>query len=213
MHDILGRVVQKLVQLPAELLGTVYDLLEKISGPKASMWRRRLKRFLRGENSFGVPKTFEVTTDGRSGEQFIIDLEEQGDHISGYAKGLLRSKEFVVTKGLPYRLALILGDKFKDDERTTDKIRAYAVERGYLDPPVEVAPLVREMFSDEDLEQIGLRALIIMHKPVSGLGGGPRLLGVIRDGGGRRLSAFDGEPGVSWSHGFGFVFLVPQVAS
>ena len=55
------------------------DIEDKLAGSKGTMWLRRLKRFLRGENPFGVPKTFEVTTDGRSGEQHITDLEAQGD--------------------------------------------------------------------------------------------------------------------------------------
>lgn len=209
MEDMLGQVVRKLVQLPLAILGTLFDLLCKLESPKGTMWLRRLKRFLRGENPFGVPKTFEVTTDGRSGEQLITDIEAQGDRVGDIAKQLLRNKKFVATDGVTYKLALIMGDEFEDDDRITSNIRAEAAKRGYVDPSMELAPYVREMFSDEDLEQIGLWALIIMHEAVTDSRGYLDLLGLRRDGGGRVLSAFSGYPGRRWVRGRGFLFLVP----
>ena len=185
------------------------DIEDKLAGPKGTMWLRRLKRFLRGENPFGVPKTFEVTTNGRSGDQHITDLEVQGDRVDDYAQELLRGKEFVATDGKTYKLAIIMGDEFEDDKRTNENIRVEAAKRGYLDPSVELAPYVREMFSDEDLEQMGLWALIVMHQPVSVSCGFLSLLGLRRCVGGRWLNTFDGRPDGGWSRGRGFLFLVP----
>ncbi len=48
--DMLGQVVQKLVKLSDDLLGIVFDLLEKLLGPNTMMWTSALKRFLRKEN-------------------------------------------------------------------------------------------------------------------------------------------------------------------
>ncbi|OGY58248.1 MAG: hypothetical protein A3H67_03970 [Candidatus Buchananbacteria bacterium RIFCSPLOWO2_02_FULL_46_11b] len=208
-EDMLGQVVRKLAQLPTAMLGMLFDLLNKITGPKGTMWLRRLKRFLRGENPFGVPKTFEVTTDGRIGEQLVADIEAQGDHVGDIAKQLIHGKKFVATNGITYKLALIMGDEFKDDDRITSNIRAEAAKHGYVDPPMELALYVREMFSDEDLEQIGLWALIIMHEAVADSDGNLSLLGLDRDVGGRSLSAFNVSPDDEWDRGFGFLFLVP----
>ena len=208
-EDMLGQVVRKLAQLPTAMLGMLFDLLNKITGPKGTMWLRRLKRFLRGENPFGVPKTFEVTTDGRSGEQLTVDIEAQGDRVGDVAKQLIHGKKFVATNGITYKLALIMGDEFKDDDRITSNIRAEAAKHGYVDPPMELALYVREMFSDEDLEQIGLWALIIMHEAVADSDGNLSLLGLDRDVGGRSLSAFNVSPDDEWDRGFGFLFLVP----
>ena len=207
--DKLGQSTRKLVGLPTQMLGIVFDLLEKLTGPKGTMWLRRLKRFLREENPFGVPKIFEIITDGRSGEQHVTGLEVRGDRVGDYAKKLLLGEKFVATNGLPYRLALITGDEFEDDQRTNEKIRAEAAERGYLDPPVELAPYVREMFSNEDLEQMGLRILVIMHQPIADSDGSLRLLGLDHRDGGRWLDAFRGNPGFRWRRDRGFLFLVP----
>jgi len=208
-EDMLGQVVRKLAQLPTAMLGMLFDLLNKITGPKGTMWLRRLKRFLRGENPFGVPKTFEVTTDGRIGEQLVADIEAQGDHVGDIAKQLIHGKKFVATNGITYKLALIMADELEDDDRITSNIRAEAARRGYVDPPMELALYVREMFSDEDLEQIGLWALIIMHEAVADSDGNLSLLGLDRDVGGRSLSAFNVSPDDEWDRGFGFLFLVP----
>jgi len=45
--DMLGRAVRKLVTLPAEVLGIVCDLLQKLDDPE---WVEATKRFLRKEN-------------------------------------------------------------------------------------------------------------------------------------------------------------------
>lgn len=205
--DMLGQVVRKLVQLPVDMMGTLFDLLEKLIGSSGQIWFRRLKRFLRGENPFGVPKFFEITTNDRSGQRHIMDLYSQGYHVDGITREVLYSNKFVATNGVTSKLALIMGDEFKDEQRTDENIRAEAAKRGYLDPPVELSPYVREMFSDEDLEQTGLSTLVVMHQPVTSSTGYLILLGLYRLFGGRILLGFAGLPDLS--RDTGFLFLVP----
>src|SRR3990167_11262623 len=95
-ENMLGRIVQKLVQVPAETLGPLYDLLEKLIGSKSKMWLRALNRFLRKENPWGVPKTFEVITKNQTG---IAYLSGRKCRLRGDAMELLCSKEFVTTSG------------------------------------------------------------------------------------------------------------------
>lgn len=151
-----------------------------------------------------------VTTDGRTGEQFIATLESASYNVGDYAKQLLRSDKFVSTNGKTYKLVVIKGDEFEDNDRITSKIREEAKKRGYLTPPVEVAPLLREAISDEELEQMGLWWLIVMHEPITVSGGGPGVLGLGRRGRGRWLRAYHGRAAFRWHRGYGFVFLVPQ---
>jgi len=62
--DILGVAVRKLVTLPGPMLGTVCDLLEKLSDPE---WGDAAKRFLRKENPWptgaGSESSYPVTVD------------------------------------------------------------------------------------------------------------------------------------------------------
>jgi len=155
-----------------------------------------------------VPIT--LTSDGTTGEQWISRLEGKGYCVSDYAKFLLRSRAFVPTTGVIYRAPIIKGSEFKDGERLTARIREVAAGRGYATPSPEVACLLREKLSDEELKAMGLWWLVVMHKPISGPDGNPNLLGVFRDCVGRELSAFYGKPDCVWSREGGFAFVVSQ---
>jgi hypothetical protein len=151
----------------------------------------------------------DVTTNGRTGEQWIAHLEKQKYQVGNYAKQLLRNTKFVATNGITYTLAMIMGDEFEDADRTNENIRTEAYKRGYVDPSVEVAPYLREMFSDEDLKKMGLWALILMHEPIADSDGNLSLLGVYRGDDGRWLNACHGHPDNRWNRDIGFLFLVP----
>src|SRR3989338_5529681 len=88
-----------------------------------------------------------VTTDGRTGEQFIDTLTTANYNLGDYGKQLLRSDKFVPTNGKTYKLVVMKGDEFEDNDRITSKIREEAKSRGYLTPSVEVAQLLRELVS------------------------------------------------------------------
>lgn len=151
-----------------------------------------------------------VTTDGRTGEQFITTLESANYNVGDYAKQLLRSDKFVSTNGKTYKLVVIKCDEFEDNDRITSKIRDEAKKRGYLTPPVEVAPLLRELVSDEEIAAMGLYWLIVMHEPITDSDGYPHVLGISRSGEGRWLDADGGYADFRWYREDGFVFLVPQ---
>lgn len=191
--------------------GPLNTLLERLAGKEGPLWLRRLNQFNRTENPFVSPQIFEVTSNGLSGEGWITRLKKARYNVGDYAMRLLRDKKFVATKGVTYRLAVIRGEEFEDENRITSKIREEATRRGYLTPSAEHAPLLRELISDEEIEAMGLYALIVMHEPIKDAGDRSHLLSLRRYGGGRWLNAFWDNPCYRWSRGCGFVFLVPQV--
>lgn len=50
MKDMLGTLVRRIVNLPLEMLGTICDLIEKLSSEAGQQWLAELKKFLRKEN-------------------------------------------------------------------------------------------------------------------------------------------------------------------
>ena len=49
--DMLGKLIKLIIGLPVEVIGTLYDLAEKLGGKKeGKIWLAALKRFLRKEN-------------------------------------------------------------------------------------------------------------------------------------------------------------------
>ncbi|HLM83998.1 MAG TPA: hypothetical protein VK254_02180 [Candidatus Bathyarchaeia archaeon] len=158
-------------------------------------------------------------TVGRTGEGWITYFEKKGDRVSDWAKSVLRSDEFKPTTGVAYKIAILKGSLWNDSSRITKNIRrdAYAGTftkgKTLSDPNAEVACLIRDNFTEEEIEAVGLWWIVAMHEPIKDSDGGPSVLGAGRRGGGRWLrSAFD-DPVSGWGRDGGFAFVVSQVSA
>ena len=152
-------------------------------------------------------------TDNTTGPQWIERLETKGFKLSKWAKDVLNSQDFKPTNGVINEIVVLKGMLWNDNQRTTKNIRAEAGNRGFTKPNAEVACLIREMFSDEEIEAMGFIWLVAMHEPINDSVGGPSLLSALRGGDGQWLhAAFDG-PGSGWLRGRGFAFVASQVVS
>lgn len=153
---------------------------------------------------------FRITSNGMTGEEWIGYFKENGYNVSDYAKSILLSSDFQPTNGIVYEMAVIKGDLFNDQDRTTNNIRAEAGKRKFEKPNAETACLIRKDFSDNDLKDMGLYWIIAMHEPINDSVGDPSLLGAYRFDVGRWLDASYGLPDRRWSCEGGFAFAVSQ---
>ncbi len=156
---------------------------------------------------------FSVISDGTTGEQWIARLERKGPRVSDYAKSILCSKSFKPTSGVTTEIAVLKGGIFSDNDRITKNIRKEAKKRKLSTPNAEVACLIREKFSDKELEAMGLYWIVAMHEPIEDSGGDPILLGASRDGDGSWLNADYGNPVIKWNRSDGFAFVISQVSN
>lgn len=184
------------------------DLFRQIDD--GSITGQIMQAVLEHRNPWKVHKGFEVTSDGRTGVEFIHSLEKAKYNLGDWAKEVLKKPTFISTTGQKYKLVVIKGEEFSDNDRITSKIRAEAAKRGYLTPPAEVTPLLREHLSDEEIKRRGLYWLIVMHEPIADSAGHPSVLGLSRSDEGRWLNAFDGSARRKWLHDDGFVFVQPS---
>lgn len=197
-------------------VGQINAIVKKLGGYEGAL------RFLRGETSVVEPERkwlehngviyLSVTSDGTTGPEWIARLEKKGFRVSDYAKSVLCSKDFKPTSGVTTEIAILKGMLFKDSNRVTKKIRTEAESRKLIKPNAEIACLIREKFSDEEIETMGLYWIVAMHEPIKDSVGDPGLLGVSRSGDGSWLSTDYGKPDGKWSRGYGFVFVVSQVS-
>ncbi len=158
---------------------------------------------------------FSVTSDGTTGPAWIKRLEKKGFRIGDHARSILKSKDFKPTSGITTEVVVLKGMLFSDENRVTKKIRAYAETLSFNSqkpekPNPEIACLIREKFSDEDLEAMGLAWIVAMHEPINDSGGNPSLLGADRDDDGSWLGAGLDNPGGRWIGDGGFAFALPQ---
>ncbi len=151
---------------------------------------------------------FMVTSDGTSGAGWIKRQEQGGYNTSDLAKQLLLSPDFKPTKGVTTEIVVMKGSLFSNNDRVTRNIRAEASKRKYVAPNPEVACLIRVMFTDKEIKDMGLWGIVTMHEPIKDSGGGPNLLCAYRGDEGRWLDACNGSPDSRWRDGIGFAFAV-----
>lgn len=152
-----------------------------------------------------------LTSDGRTGEQFLVDLKKAGMSVGDYAKGIMKSKEFnaTVTTGTKYRVAVMKGSEFTDSERNTANIRKEIAKVGGIMPPAELSPLLRLNFTDTEIKALGLFWIIPMHQPIDDSDGRPILLGLSANDVRDQLLAYSGIEASGWVVSDGFAFLLP----
>lgn len=197
-------------------VGQINAIVKKLGGYEGAL------RFLRGETLITEPERkwrendgviyLSVTSDGTTGPEWIVRLEKKSFRVNDYAKSVLCSEDFKPTSGVTTEIAILKGMLFEDSNRVTNKIRIEAENRKLTKPNAEIACLIRENFSDEEIEAMGLYWIVTMHEPIKDSGGGPRLLGVGRYGSGSWLCADYGKSGGRWLRGGGFAFVVRQVS-
>lgn len=109
---------------------------------------------------------FSVISDGTTGKQWISRLERKGFDLCDSSKKILRSKSFQPTSGEITQIAVLKSEIFNWSTPTSENIYKEAKERKFSLPNSEVACLIREKFSNKELEDMGLSAITPMHNPI-----------------------------------------------
>lgn len=197
--------------------GTMEAVVNKLGGMVG------VAKFLRGELAVSEPTRLwrdqdgviycSVTSDGTTGPAWIERLERKGFRISKWAKDVLNSSGFKPTSEVTSEIAVLKGMLFADSERITKNIRAEADRRKFLTPNVEIACLIRENFSDKQIEAMGLWWVVAMHDPIEDSDGDPFLLNAYRGGGGRWLDTARDALDDRWNRDGGFAFVASQVGA
>jgi hypothetical protein len=95
--------------------------------------------------------------------------------VGDYAKQILLSPDFQSTSGVTTEVAVLKGTFFKDNNRITREIRVGGDKRGLSKPNPEVACLIREKFTDEEIKAMGLCWIVVRHEPIEESDGDPGL--------------------------------------
>ncbi len=154
---------------------------------------------------------FSVTSDGTTGLEWIERLEKKGFCLLDYVKSILRSPDFRPTSSVMTEVAVLKGMLFEDQSRTTKNIRIEAKKRKLSKLNAELACLILDKFTDEEIEAMGLNWIVAVHEPINDTGGAPSLLNVGRNGDCRFLSEYYGRSDGGWPRDFGFAFAVSPV--
>jgi len=157
------------------------------------------------ERAFHPAMVFNMKTSGRSGDQCTAALLNNGTYVDLEVRLLLSQASTVpVADG---RLVIIPSSEFHGRGPSDTAIRSRAKNNYHLvEPLIDVAPFVREAFSDEYLRQFDLEMLIVMHSPIKVGNDESRLLIIDTRGAGRRFDTIHGGRGCTYPRRAGFVF-------
>ena len=108
---------------------------------------------------------FPVSSSGLSGQQWVQYFEDQKRRITSDVSEILLSENFEASNSI-YYIALIPGGFFSDRNRVVRKIWREAKMRRFALPTLEAICLIREKFSNDDLEEMGFNRVIALHKPI-----------------------------------------------
>ena len=112
---------------------------------------------------------FSVTSDGTTGEQWIERLERKKINLNHRIKKIMRSRYFKQNNNFVYDVVILKGKLFSDEGRTYKNILKEANNRKFSTPPMQLACLIREKFSDKDLNAMGLTWIFVMHKNIENM--------------------------------------------
>lgn len=154
---------------------------------------------------------FSVTSDGATGEEWITRLESRGLKVNYSTRSILRSEYFKPTSGVTTKIAVIKGELFKLTDRSTKKIRSFAVKQRLNSPNIEVVCLIWEILSKKDVEAMGLKSIVVMHKPIKISIGDSVMLGICLTETGLSILTFcDFSSRLRWLPEVGFAFAPSQ---
>ena len=127
---------------------------------------------------------FSVVSKGVTGNEWIGRLKNRGFSISEQAQNMLLSEYFIATTNTTYRVEVLpIGSKIVPDGHYQDEaIRSLAARRNLVTPGMELACLIRDNLSNDELKRFGFPyEIIVMHVPRElGIGPMPFLLTVCR---------------------------------
>ncbi len=150
-------------------------------------------------------------TDGTTGCEWLKRLKGKGYPTENYIKRVLLSPDFKPTNGVTTEVAVLKGTLFNEKDRTTEKIRAKALEHNLKEPDMEHA-LLLQMITMEEIKIMGLWRIVAMTQPIND-NGFPTLLRIGRPDAGRELEMHRNKSDRRWSNGSGFAFVVSEAKS
>ncbi len=159
-----------------------------------------------------------VTGLGLTGAEWLARCDATGNKPIKWARDVLTQLDYDAKHRLEpdkqYTVALMFGKKEfgTDAERTTANLKARG-ERDYgksEDLRGELALLIREAISDEQLERWGIWYIAVLHETITDSDGGSLVLESDRGGVGRQVSVCWDSPDCRWGDDGAFAFPVSQ---
>lgn len=146
--------------------------------------------------------------------EWLTRMQKRNREIGWKTYMLLNPETFKFLPPGEYDIAILKGSSFRNADRTLNKIREKANNMGLVTPHASIACLVREQFSDAEIESMGFMEIVTVHEPIKHHFGyddyGKYLLTIGWTINARIFDATWANPEYERLRKTGFVFLVPK---
>lgn len=209
--------------------GQLNAIVKKLGGYDGALRFLRDEISLRDEASVIISKRkwreqdgiiyLSVTSNGMTGEDWIEHFRKNGFMLNCDVERVLRSENFKPSLGVTTEIAILKDTLWSAGERLTRNIRVKAFHLGITPPNVEVACLIREAFSDQEIRDMGLKEITVMHESfIDSHYRLPMLLNISSVGGnhsncGSWLLMKSGNFNMKWEENVGFAFQISSVSA
>jgi hypothetical protein len=152
-----------------------------------------------------------LTSNGMTSPEWKAHFEKKGIQLSPNALKILDHWSFKASRaGTIRHIGVLPGEMFSDGGRVTRTIRAKAASLRLQTLDIESECLIRDAFSKEEINAMGLNWIVGMHQPVE-IGGDLDLLTADANDAVPKLNTYYDSPGLRWNRGSGFAFGASQV--
>lgn len=160
--------------------------------------------------------TFTVTGLGLTGAEQVVRLTTGGHKLSDWARDILLKPDYDeshrLETGKEYKVMLVFGREIKKDkDRSSANLKAIAIrdlgEQSGIGLKGEIALLVREKFTNAELEAMGIWYIAVLHKSIIDSAGDASVLNSNRYNDSSWVGANCGLPDHRWRDNGAFAFL------
>ena len=150
---------------------------------------------------------FSLVSNGFRGLGWLNRFGDSDFSLSNNARAIISSPVFKPIPGVLYDICLFRGGSlhFRHIRRITKNIGAYAKSHMCLNPPLELACIMRQEIADSHIRKMGLRAIVIMHRVK--VAEKPCLLRIHSHKGASWLDTAADNPDHEWPEDYGFAYL------
>jgi hypothetical protein len=161
LHDLFSKMkADRLL----DLLQTGYleTYLSALSNPFLT---EKILRIINGEEMTSFCPELTLRSNGVTGKEWLEHFDNQ---VSNSAKQLLRSRWFVPTNGLTYRVSIVPGTMGDDDFHSPQNVRFGSAQVKPLSVSMEIGCLLREAINVDKYKTMGLdygSSIMAIHTP------------------------------------------------
>ncbi len=153
---------------------------------------------------------FTVTSNGMTHEEWEQNFARRSRPVSQFGRQVLHRVSAPTRAGTAHKVVVRPAWLFREDERYMENVYRWANERSWASSHWEVACLILNGFTDEQLRQMGLGAICTVHSPINDDCGEQRILSTRHNDSGKyELGAYTVYDLSPLDTRFGFAFEAP----